>query len=70
MLSFLRRPAPAAPAAAVPPPPSTAPGADPAQSIRDVFVARQPIFDGGDRLFAYELLYRGAANQTAAGGAS
>ena len=39
-------------------------------SIRDVFVARQPIFDGGDRLFAYELLYRGGANHNAAGGAS
>ncbi len=73
MLSFLRRPGPAAPSAVAATPPATPPGADPAasaQSIRDVFVARQPIFDGGDRLFAYELLYRGGANQTAAGGVS
>ena len=27
-------------------------------ATRDVFVARQPIFDGSDRLHAYELLYR------------
>ena len=80
MLSFLRRPAPAAPTAVAPAPSTAAPataadvtGSMPAvsaQSIRDVFVARQPIFDGGDRLFAYELLYRAGADQTAARGVS
>ena len=76
MLSFLRRPAAPAPADAPaassapgePPPPAAA--ATDEQPIRDVFVARQPIFDDGDRLFAYELLYRGGAHQTVAGGVS
>jgi EAL and modified HD-GYP domain-containing signal transduction protein len=39
-----------------------------AAAIHDVFVARQPIFDAQSRLFAYELLYRGGASHTSAGG--
>jgi EAL and modified HD-GYP domain-containing signal transduction protein len=38
--------------------------------IHDVFVARQPIFDERDKLFAYELLYRSGAQQNWAGGLS
>jgi c-di-GMP phosphodiesterase len=81
MLSFLRRPS-ASPAVA--PAPGATPAASNGspstgspsaavvdeQPIRDVFVARQPIFDDGDRLFAYELLYRSGAHQTIAGGVS
>jgi EAL and modified HD-GYP domain-containing signal transduction protein len=35
-----------------------------------VFVARQPIFDASDRLFAYELLYRSGTQQNFADGLS
>ena len=41
-----------------------------ASGIHDVFVARQPIFDERDRLFAYELLYRSGAQQNWANGVS
>jgi EAL and modified HD-GYP domain-containing signal transduction protein len=81
MLSFLRRPSAAPAVAPAPgPTPATSNGSPSAgspsaavvdeQPIRDVFVARQPIFDDGDRLFAYELLYRSGAHQTIAGGVS
>ncbi|MEP6836164.1 MAG: EAL domain-containing protein [Gemmatimonas sp.] len=43
---------------ASPPPPPTA---------RDVYVARQPIFDVRNEVVAYELLYRDSAQSTAAG---
>jgi c-di-GMP-related signal transduction protein len=36
----------------------------------DIFVARQPIFDAGNRLYGYELLYRGNGAATAAKGAT
>jgi EAL and modified HD-GYP domain-containing signal transduction protein len=36
--------------------------------MKDVFVARQPIFDAKHRIIAYELLYRGGASATTAGG--
>ncbi|MDF1503746.1 EAL domain-containing protein [Roseisolibacter sp. H3M3-2] len=58
-------PAPASAPTAV----ATAPAADPA-GIHDVFVARQPIFDERDRLFAYELLYRSGTTQNFANGVS
>jgi EAL and modified HD-GYP domain-containing signal transduction protein len=45
------------------------PGSDPA-GIHDVFVARQPIFDERDRLYAYELLYRSGAQHNFASGVS
>jgi EAL and modified HD-GYP domain-containing signal transduction protein len=72
-LTSSARPAPPAPATvsaggtavAAPAPQPTAPG-----GIHDVFVARQPIFDERDRLFAYELLYRSGTAQNAATGAS
>jgi EAL and modified HD-GYP domain-containing signal transduction protein len=55
-------------------PPAAAPESTPAvetqASIRDVFVARQPIFDDNDRLYAYELLYRSGAQQNWANGMS
>lgn len=35
----------------------------------ELFVARQPIFDRQDRLFGYELLYRGSREASVAGGA-
>ena len=59
-------PAPAAPA----PAPATSASAEEAQGSRDVFVARQPIFDGGDRLCAYEILYRSGSQHNFANGAS
>jgi EAL and modified HD-GYP domain-containing signal transduction protein len=40
------------------------------EGVHDVFVARQPIFDARDRLFAYELLYRSSAQQNWASGAT
>jgi EAL and modified HD-GYP domain-containing signal transduction protein len=77
MLSLLRRreQAPAAPAGPAPTSasaPAQPPAAEPpdAASIRDVFVARQPIFDERDRLFAYELLYRSGSQQNWANGLS
>ncbi|MGZ8379657.1 MAG: EAL and HDOD domain-containing protein [Gemmatirosa sp.] len=57
--------APETPAAAA----ASAAAAD-ASGIRDVFVARQPIFDERDRLFAYELLYRSGTTQNWANGVS
>jgi c-di-GMP phosphodiesterase len=63
--------------AAAPTPPAVAPDRTPTAvdaatptSIRDVFVARQPIFDDHDRLYAYELLYRSGAQQNWANGMS
>ena len=47
-----------------------APGAGGPVGIHDVFVARQPIFDAQDRLFAYELLYRSGSQQNWANGVS
>ena len=44
-----------------------APGADRAAQPVSVSVARQPIFDAGNRRVAYELLYRATANATDAG---
>ena len=80
LMSTLTRPAaatPAAPTLRVVPGGATAGGAagaatggGDATAIHDVFVARQPIFDAQSRLFAYELLYRSGATQTAAHGAS
>ncbi len=65
-------PAPAAPVSAAAP--ATAATATVASAdvsgIHDVFVARQPIFDERDRLFAYELLYRSGAQQNWANGVS
>ena len=55
-----------APVPATPP----VPAAPTATGIHDVFVARQPIFDAKDRLFAYELLYRSGAQQNFANGVS
>ncbi|WP_158508621.1 EAL and HDOD domain-containing protein [Gemmatirosa kalamazoonensis] len=52
------------------PSPSPAAEAVDATAIRDVFVARQPIFDEHDRLFAYELLYRSGTQQNFANGVS
>lgn len=60
--------APAAPQVAAPAP--AAPAASDASGIHDVFVARQPIFDERDRLFAYELLYRSGTQQNWANGVS
>ena len=68
MLPLLRRrePAAAAPAAA----PSKAADTPDATAIRDVFVARQPIFDEHDCLYAYELLYRSGTQHNWANGLS
>lgn len=60
--------APAAPQVAAPAP--AAATASDATGIHDVFVARQPIFDERDRLFAYELLYRSGTQQNWANGVS
>ena len=68
-MSLFRRPAPDAAPAATLPLPGTPPVDGPA-GIHDVFVARQPIFDAAERLYAYELLYRSGATQTFAGGVS
>ena len=38
--------------------------------MKDIFVARQPIFDVNQKVVAYELLYRGDGSADAAGGAS
>ena len=80
MRTLFRRPAPTAALSPVPAraQPALAPNvgdasAPPAASaggIHDVFVARQPIFGADDRLFAYELLYRGNATATRADGIS
>ena len=72
MFPLLRRrtaAAPSAPAVAAERPSPAAEPATPA-SIRDVFVARQPIFDDHDRLYAYELLYRSGSQQNWANGMS
>lgn len=72
-LFSLFSPAPSKPAPAPTPPAPAAPAA-PAPGvpvgIHDVFVARQPIFDAADRLYAYELLYRSGAQQNWANGVS
>jgi EAL and modified HD-GYP domain-containing signal transduction protein len=60
-------PAPVTPAGGAPEAP---PAGDPAPGARDVFVARQPIFDGEDGLTAYEILYRSGAQQNWADGTS
>jgi c-di-GMP phosphodiesterase len=65
----LTAPAAASVTAPVPATPA-APAAPVAAGIHDVFVARQPIFDANDRLFAYELLYRSGAQQNFANGVS
>ncbi|MBV9881236.1 MAG: HDOD domain-containing protein [Gemmatirosa sp.] len=79
MFQLLRRKPPAAAPAAAAPEPALAPApapaaapvaADAAAAIRDVFVARQPIFDQADKLFAYELLYRSGTTQNWANGLS
>jgi c-di-GMP-related signal transduction protein len=62
-------PAPLAPAPA-PVSVASAPAEDPSDGSRDVFVARQPIFDGADRLCAYEILYRSGSQQNWADGTS
>ncbi len=68
MPTLLRRPAPAgAPASTSFTGEVTGDGPTP---IHDVFVARQPIFDGNDRLFAYELLYRSGTQHNWANGVS
>lgn len=75
MRTLFRRATPApAPAPRTAPPAPVPPPYDPNSAtagvagIHDVFVARQPIFGEDDRLFAYELLYRGdSANNRAAG---
>ncbi|HEX4932562.1 MAG TPA: HDOD domain-containing protein [Gemmatimonadaceae bacterium] len=52
------------------PSPTTAPLPDLPldESLVDVFVARQPIFDRGGELYAYELLYRRTGGHTVADG--
>lgn len=40
---------------------------DPMSVAQTVYIARQPIFDAGNRRVAYELLYRATANATDAG---
>jgi EAL and modified HD-GYP domain-containing signal transduction protein len=50
--------------------PTSAPDAESHESLVDVFVARQPIFDARGELFAYELLYRKTGSQTIAEGVS
>lgn len=47
---------------------ATPPDASPPESLVDVFVARQPIFDRRGELYAYELLYRRTGAHTAADG--
>lgn len=61
-------PAPMLPASSEPVPPEPVPPAR--VGLHDVFVGRQPIFDQDERLFAYELLYRGGAGSTRADGVS